>query len=77
MSYIVHRNLFGLAIDFVDDPIVPHAQTIQPFGTLQLRGLRGSWIGRQAVDPVKNARENGRRDRLKIFLDGRLKAEAI
>ncbi len=25
---IVHCNLFGLAIDFVDDPIITHTQTI-------------------------------------------------
>ena len=34
---IMHRNLFGLAIDFIDDPIIAHTQTIQSFSTLQLR----------------------------------------
>ena len=37
VAYIVHRNLFGLAINLVDDPIVAHTQTIQSFSTLQLR----------------------------------------
>ncbi len=28
VAHVVHRNLFGLAIDFIDDPIVSHTQTI-------------------------------------------------
>lgn len=62
VAYIVHRNLFGFAIDFVDNPIVAHTQTIQSFSTLQLRGLRGNWIDRQAVNPVKKARDDGTGD---------------
>lgn len=74
---IVHCNLFGLAIDFVDDPIITYTQTIQAFRALQLRRLWWIRMNRQAVDSVKNARGNGTRNRLKIFLDGRLEVEAI
>ena len=77
MADIVHRNLSGLAIDFIDDPIITHTQTIQSFSTLQLRRLRWIRMSRQAVNPVKNAKDNGTRNRLKIFLDGGLEAEAI
>jgi hypothetical protein len=52
MTDIVDRNLFGLTINFIDNPIITDTQTIESFGTLQLCGLGWIWIDRQAVDAV-------------------------
>jgi hypothetical protein len=74
MADIVNSNVDCIAIDFVDNPIITHTKTIESFSALQLGRLRWERIGRQAAYALEDTRDNGTRDRLKVFLNGRLKA---
>ena len=77
MADIMNSNVDCIAIDFIDNPIITHTKTIESFSALQLGRLRWERIGRQAVYALKDTGDNGTRDRLKVFLNGGLKAQAI
>jgi hypothetical protein len=77
MADIVNHHKGGCGIHLIDDPVLSDPESIEPFSVLQLGGLRWKWIGWQAVYATKDTSDDGTRDRLQVFFNGRLETQAI
>ena len=77
MANVLHGDVQRVRVHLVHNSVIPNPKAVQTLGSLQLSRLGWKGIGRQAFDTRDDASNDGTRNGLEIFVDGRLVTEAI
>lgn len=77
MANVLHGDVQRVRGHLIHDSVIPNPQAVQTLGPLQLGRLGWKGIRRQALDMRDDTSNERTRNRLEIFVDGRLVTEAI
>jgi hypothetical protein len=71
------RDLQGLGVYFVDNPVIAHTNSIEMFGARQFGRAVRKGIALQALNTLEHPRDKGLGEWPEILLDRRPEADAI